>query len=157
MSQNLVSLEVSEDTVKALDLAIGTLEAFSQSLLSLGTDERLRLARMGAKSEAFCREALVVLEQNQASLPANFDLPGFRQDMAAYDALRPLTSRLEEVMRRFEDTQTALGSDLFTASLEGYAFMKLTGKHEGLEKLRSTLSTIRGGRPKKAQPPAVAG
>ncbi len=38
------------------------------------------------------------------------------------------------------DTHMALGSDLMTNALEGYAVLKVAGKGEGLDSLRRMLS-----------------
>ena len=48
--------------------------------------------------------------------------------------------RLARLHERAEDTQTALGSDLMTNALEGYAVLKVAGKGEGLDGLRKMLS-----------------
>lgn len=53
------------------------------------------------------------------------------------------------------ESQLGLGSDLMTASLEGYAFLKVAGKGEGLDTARQALSarSSRGPR-KKVEAPA---
>ena len=81
-----------------------------------------------------------VLGENPGILPANFDYPGFRRDLAMLDALRPRLVRLARLQERADDTVMALGSDLMTNALEGYAFLKIAGKGEGLDNLRKMLS-----------------
>jgi hypothetical protein len=66
-----------------------------------------------------------------------------RRDLAAFDAIRPRLLRLLEVLAKMQDTQTALGSDVLMASLEGYALMKMFGKGEGLEALRQAMAVRR--------------
>lgn len=41
---------------------------------------------------------------------------------------------------RVQDSEMVLGSDLMTNALEGYAFLKIAGKGEGLDALRQMLS-----------------
>ena len=41
---------------------------------------------------------------------------------------------------RVHDSEMALGSDLMSNALEGYAFLKIAGKGEGLDALRQMLS-----------------
>jgi hypothetical protein len=47
---------------------------------------------------------------------------------------------LNKMLGRAEDTETALGSDVMNASLEGYALLKVVGKGSGLESLRRDMS-----------------
>jgi len=43
-----------------------------------------------------------------------------RRDLTAFDTLRPRLNRFEKLYERMRDSQLALGSDLMSASLEGY-------------------------------------
>ncbi len=54
--------------------------------------------------------------------------PAYRRDLATLDALRPCLARLSKLSQRGDDTQMAVGSDLMTNALEGYAVLKVTGK-----------------------------
>jgi len=62
-----------------------------------------------------------------------------RRDLAAHDALNTRLVRLQRVMEKANDTEMALGSDVMVTALEGYAFLKIAGKGEGLHGLRKTL------------------
>jgi hypothetical protein len=143
MTQNLISLDLPATTLEALDQAIATLEAVVAPFITLSADEVRGLVKMGGKSEQFCRQTLVVLDQNQDTLPPSFKLAEVRGDLAAFDAIRPRLLRVQEVLAKMQDTQTALGSDVLMASLEGYALMKMFGKSEGLEALRQAMAVRR--------------
>lgn len=150
MPQNLMSVHFSADSLTELDQAIATLEKFIQPLLALDAEDVKGLSKMGEKSEQFCRQALMVLEQNRDILPPTFDLTEMQADMTAYEALRPRALRLREALARIEDTQIALGSDVMVAALGGYQLMKMFGKAEGLATLQTSMAALRPGRkPKK--------
>lgn len=140
MSQNLISMDLSAEQWAAVDAALATLETNLAGLIALPAGQRSRLIKMGDKSETFCRQAVAVMGENPAVLPRNLDLDEVRRDLATHDALRPRLMRLERLFEKANDTDTALGSDVMTAALEGYAFLKIAGKGEGLESLRRTLS-----------------
>jgi len=140
MSQNLISLTLSDATLKAVDEAITQLEAQFAQLVDLSADERRALNKMGDKSEAFCRQALTVMAQNPQLLPASVDLAEAQRDLHALDVLRSRGARLRQLLGRLDDTETALGSDVMSASLEGYALLKVLGKGSGLEELRKGMS-----------------
>lgn len=140
MSQNLIDLTQSAESLTAIDEALSTLEANLLGLIALTPDQRRQLTKMGDKSEAFCRQAVNVMNENPGILPRNFDVDELRRDLGLLDVLRPRALRLTRLHERLRDTETALGSDLMTNSLEGYAFLKIAGKGEGLEALRQMLS-----------------
>lgn len=109
-------------------------------LIALAVDQRRQLTKMGDKSEAFCRQAVNVMADNSGILPRNLDLTALQRDLAALDVLRPRLLRLTRLHERANDTEMALGSDLMTNALEGYAFLKIAGEGEGLRALRRMLS-----------------
>ena len=140
MSQNLIDLSITNEAFSVIDSALDAMENQLAPLRALTPDQRRQLTKMGDKSEAFCRQAVDVLGENPGILPANFDYPGFRRDLAMLDALRPRLIRLARLQERCDDSVMALGSDLMTNALEGYAFLKIAGKGEGLDSLRKMMS-----------------
>ena len=157
MTQNLMSLALSADDLEAIDAALSALETRLTGLVALQPDERRGLTKMGDKSEAFCRQTLTVLAQNPQVIPPSFDLVEARADLAAVDVLRPRLARLRRLTERAEDSEMALGSDVMIASLEGYALLKVSGRNQGLEGLRQSLSARFGKTARRAEPPAEGG
>lgn len=155
MPQNRISLQVSHDDLTAADAALTTLEQHFHGLIGLTPDERRTLTKMGEKSEAFCRQAVVVLTENAHVLPRNFNVDEYRADLAALDALRPRMARLQRLYERMSDSEMALGSDLMVASLEGYAHLKVAGKGEGLDSLKQILGA-RFDRTRRQEPEPAA-
>jgi len=141
MAQNLISLALADADLAAIDGALATLEEKFANLIPLNPDEIRALAKIGDKSEAFCRQALVVLDQNRQVVPPSLDLNEALTDLRTIDALRPRLARLERLSKRADDTLIALGSDVLTAALEGYALLRISGKGQGLESLQQGLST----------------
>ena len=140
MSQNLLSLSFTDEQLLAVDNALTALEAALPGLISLTADQRKGIARMGPKSEAFCRQTLTVLAQNPQVIPPSIDLAEAQADLAALERLRPRLARLQRLNERAEDTDDALGSDVMAFALEGYALLKVAGRNQGLEGLRKELS-----------------
>lgn len=148
MRQNLLSLELAAADIARLDEVIATLEGIFAPFISLSADQVRGLTKMGDKSELFCRQTVLVLEQNPEILPPSFDLGEVQRDLAALDLLRPRLLRLLELVAKGKDTEIALGSDILSAALEGYALVKLFGKSEGLETLRAAMALRRPSRRK---------
>ena len=99
MSQNLIALNLTADDIAAIDAALATLETRLAALVELSPDERRSLAKMGDKSEAFCRPTLIVLDQNRQIVPAGLDLAAAESDLQQLDLLRPRLARLRSEER----------------------------------------------------------
>jgi hypothetical protein len=155
MSQNLISLSLSNDAWSQIDAALTTLEQQFAGFITLSSEERRTLAKMGDKSEAFCRQTVLVASQNLQLIPASVDVAEAQADLANLDQLRPRLQRLRSLLDRGDDTDMALGSDLYTFSLDAYALLKVAGKGTGLDALRQAMS-VRLGRRSQASNPTPA-
>lgn len=140
MSQNLISLTLSDDKLAAVDQALATLEEALAGLIALDVDVRKGLSRMGPKSEQFCRQTLSALTQNLQVVPPSVGLAEALNDLETLDRLRPRLHRLRKLAERADDSEVALGSDVMSLALEGYALLKVAGRNQGLEALRRELS-----------------
>lgn len=140
MPQNLISLTLTDADHAAIADALSTLESKLSGLISLSTDERRSLNKMGEKSETFCRRTLVAMSDNAGLIPADVDVAEAQRDLAQLDALRPHIARLTKLLGRAEDSEMALGSDVMVTALEGYALLKVLGKGSGLDALRKDMS-----------------
>jgi hypothetical protein len=140
MSQNLISLALTADQLTAIEGALATLEENLTGLIALQPAQRRALAKMGDKSEVFCRQTLKLLQQNPQVVPPSLDVTEAAADLVAFDQLGSFLMRLTRLGERADDTSTALGSDLMNFALEGYALLRVIGKNQGLEDLRRDLS-----------------
>lgn len=140
MSQNLISLSLSDADYADIDAALAVLERHFTALIDLSIAERRSLTKMGDKSEAFCRQALRVLDKNRHVLPPTLDLAEAQRDLAQLDALSSRAVRLDVLQGKVDDSLIALGSDIMSAALEGYALLRVVGAGSGLEQLRQDMS-----------------
>ena len=141
MSQNLISMEITEEQVGAVMRGIALIEGALPGLISLDVGDRKGLLHMGQKTEVFGRRTIRALVQNPAIVPPSLDLAGAQADLAAYDKLRPIAEALQRLHSRVEDTMAALGHDVMDVALDGYGQLKLSGAAHGLEDLRRELGT----------------
>lgn len=158
MTQDLLALDISDADWAAIDAALTTLETkLAAKLLDLTPNDRRRLTKMGDKSEAFCRQALVVGRQNAAKLPPDTatDLTTEEGDLAALDKLRPRLARLTALSEKADDSEIALGSDIMVFSLALYGVLKAIGAGAGLDALKAQMGARfdRGPRTPKPTPP----
>ncbi|WP_119718505.1 hypothetical protein [Cognatilysobacter tabacisoli] len=139
MNEQVIGVEVSEEELTAIDVALSALESNLKGLIALSADQRRGMVKMGGKSEAFCRQAVTVFTQHPDVLPRNFDLDQFRRNLEMLDALRPRLSRISRLHERSVHSQMALGSSLMSNALDGYAVMKVAGIGKGLDGMRRIL------------------
>lgn len=138
--QNLVSINLGPADLEALDGALATIQSVLGHGVALTTQQRRELTKMGDKSEAFCRQTLSLLANNPQVVPPGLGLSEAQADLAALDALRPRLEKLRQLAERGADTELALGSDVMSVALEGYALLKVAGKGEALKGARRELS-----------------
>ena len=127
MSQNLISLTIDSSRFTAIEAALTALEKELVDFVELSVAQRRELLKLGPRTEVFCRATIDVMERNPGALPADFDLDAIREDRVAIDQVRPLLSRLRMLVSRVQDTEMALGRDLYKAAVDGYRFAKVTG------------------------------
>jgi len=159
--QNLISLSFTTEELAAIDEAIAALKTAFARFVTVQPGE-IRGTSMGEKSEAFCRQALQVLQANPQIVPASLGLEEALADLTALDALRPRLVQLRQLLERAQDTEMALGADIMACATEGYALLKVSGKDEGLKAARRDLSSRwargrrsqNGGTAPEALPPA---
>ena len=142
MLQNLINLDINDADWTAIDAALATLETkLGIKLLDLTTEQRISLNKMGDKSEAFCRQSLVVGRQNVAELTARATagLSAAEGDLANCDKVRPRLTRLTALQEKAADTEMALGSDVMEYALFQYGFLSAIGAGAGLDELHAQL------------------
>jgi hypothetical protein len=156
MSRNTTGFTLSSDQIAAIDNAVGALENQLQDFLSLTIDERRGLAKMGAKSEAFCRQTINALRLYPQIVPPSIAVGDAQSDLALLDQLRPIFQRLHHLSERSADTELALGSGLMTVALKGYRALKSFGRGQGLENLSREIGESRfTGKPSRPAPAPV--
>ena len=154
MSQNLISLTLTDNQLAIVDQCLTDIETQLMDLIAMNTAQRRSLMRMGDKSETFCRQTVNVLAQNPQIVPPSIKLADAQADLAALDRLRPRLQRLTRLAERASDTEIALGSDVMNVALQGYALLKVAGRNQGLEGLRRELGSrfAKGPRQVEAEP-----
>ena len=140
MKQNYAQVHFSDEQWTQVDKAIDALfVALNPMLVALSTQQRSRAVKMGDGSQAFCRKAVEVIQESPQLIPGNFDTAELVRDLKTHDILNQRLVRVTRLQEKMANTEMALGSDVMVAALEGYHYLKLAGKHEGLDALRKLL------------------
>jgi len=78
--------------IAAIDHTLGELENQLQGLISLDVDARRTGARMGPKSEAFCRQTITALRLYPQVVPPSIGVEAAHSDLDMLDQLRPMNT-----------------------------------------------------------------
>ena len=146
--QNLVSATLTNADRDAVLAAINTITTKLPFLLGLSVDDRINLQKMGNVRRSFVEQTVPIANQNAQVLPPSFNLTELTADMDLYHQLVPIMDALKPVFEKIDDTLLALGSDLYSGSLEAYGYIKVAGKGQGLDALRQQLKASRQQAPK---------
>lgn len=141
MSDNLVSIVITEDQQATVLEAVRQAHRSLPGLISLEPDERRALNHMGPRSEPFGRGTVGLLARNPQIVPPSLDVAGAQADIDAIDKLRPIAEAVAQLNAQLQDTLAALGHDVMDVALDGYAQLKIAGAAHGLEDLRRALGT----------------
>ena len=145
------SFRLNENKLLVIDECMDQLDEILADLIALDPMTRRRLFKMGDKSEAFCRQALTLLDQNRQVVPPSLELEEALEDLATIDLLRPRLKQVQRLAERMADTEMALGAEVAQAARKGYALLKVAGRNQGLDTLRGELAgRFRGRKPGNA-------
>src|SRR5687768_12232381 len=109
MKQNYAQVHFSDEQWAQVDQAIDALVvALNPMLVALSTQQRQRAVKMGDGSQAFCRKAVEVIQENPRLVPGNFDIAELVRDLKTHDILNQRLVRVTKLQEKMANTEMAL-------------------------------------------------
>ncbi|WP_375514364.1 hypothetical protein [uncultured Nostoc sp.] len=154
MSYQNIAATLSPQDIQEIKAALQTVQKKMPFLITLSTEERRKLVKMGDKSLAFVNNSITAAQSNREILPATFDVEELVRDYQLASALTELLISMQQLAEQVDDTLMAVGSEAMTSSLTVYDYVKTASKKTpGLktvaEQLGERFKAIKG-RPTKA-------
>ncbi|MEH2308920.1 hypothetical protein [Nostoc sp.] len=154
MAYQNIAAALSPQDIQEIKAALQTVQRKMPFLITLSTEERRKLVKMGDKSLAFVNNSITAAQSNREILPATFDVEELVQDYQLAAALTELLISMQQLTEQVDDTLMAVGSEAMTSSLTVYDYVKTASKKTpGLktvaEQLGERFKAIKG-RPTKA-------
>lgn len=154
MSYQNIAAALSPQDIQEIKAALQTVQKKLPFLITLSTEERRKLVKMGDKSLAFVNNSVTAAQSNREILPATFDVEELVRDYQLATALTELLISVQQLAEQVDDTLMAVGSEAMTSSLTVYDYVKTASKKTpGLktvaEQLGERFKAIKG-RPTKA-------
>lgn len=125
MAENRISLNIAEEEKTAIQTALQTLQdKLIPQLITLSTDERSRLPKMGDKNFSFVKDAKLHIDQNPKLVPGYLDIEEMTIDLQAVEELKEYYNTLQQILQAVDDTIMLSGSEAMTTALSFYAAVK---------------------------------
>ncbi len=150
--QNNIAVNISAADLKIVTDAFKLIKTtLAPHLISLTTEERNALPKMGDKTVAFVNKVVDYTKTNPQFTPQFLDTSELEQDVNAVNTLRPLVAIANEIFTSLDDTAMLSGSEAYTAALMYYNNTKIAdkGNVQAAKSVYSDLSERFPGRPSK--------
>lgn len=156
MAYHKITASLSLEDMQQIKAALQTIQKKLPFLMTLSTEERRKLFKMGDKSLAFVNNSITAAQSNPDILPASFDLQELVQDYQLATTLTELLIVVRQLSEQVDDTLLAVGSEAMSSSLTVYDYVKTaTKKTPGLKNLAEQLGDrFKAIRSKPVKPPS---
>lgn len=128
MAYQNIAATLSPQDIQEIKAALQTVQRKMPFLITLSTEERRKLVKMGDKSLAFVNNSITAAQSNREILPATFDVEELVQDYQLAAALTELLISMQQLTEQVDDTLMAVGSEAMTSSLTVYDYVKTASK-----------------------------
>ncbi|MEH2394113.1 MAG: hypothetical protein V7K21_21410 [Nostoc sp.] len=128
MSYQNIAATLSPQDIQEIKAALQTVQKKLPFLITLSTEERRKLVKMGDKSLAFVNNSITAAQSNREIFPAIFDVEELVQDYQLAATLSELLISMQQLTEQVDDTLMAVGSEAMTSSLTVYDYVKTASK-----------------------------
>ncbi len=118
-----MSATLSTEDQQAVLTAVETIHQKLPFLIDLTINDRIGMAKLGDKTQAFVKKGVDIANQHHDLFPAGF-LDEMRKDAQLFDALGPIRLALDRLRKQLEDTSTQVGAEAYAAARTVYTVTK---------------------------------
>jgi hypothetical protein len=152
-SQN-ISAEISVEQMRLVKESLQKINNELSFLITLSSEERKSIVKLGAKSVDFVRDCRTIAENYPQILPSGFNASDLAKDTLLFEQLSEIKMLLNSLDEKVNDTAMAIGNEAMRSSLTVYDYVKTAAKSQpGLKSVSEQLQQrFKGqGRTKKAE------
>ncbi|MCC5645687.1 hypothetical protein LC607_22635 [Nostoc sp. CHAB 5824] len=128
MSYQNIAAALSPQDIQEIKAALQKIQQKMPFLVTLSTEERRKLVKMGDKSLAFVNNSVTAAQSNREILPATFDVEELVRDYQLATVLTEVLISMQQLTEQVDDTLMAVGSEAMTSSLTVYDYVKTASK-----------------------------
>lgn len=128
-NNNRISLTIPQETVDQVKQLYGQIHSLlAPHLVSLSSDERLELPKMGEKSIPFVTKGSEYLQIEGNVIPPYVDKNELTIDLKGFETIRQILQIAKPTVDMLEDTMMLSGSEAYVAVLSYYNYLKGAAK-----------------------------
>jgi hypothetical protein len=128
MPEQHLTATLSNAQLQDIKAALQTIQHHLPFCITLTSDQRRKLYKMGDKSKGFVNTSLTIAQSNPDILPPCFDLEGFVEDYQLATDLSELLLGLQQLTEQVSDTLMAVSSEAMSSGLAVYEYVKIAAK-----------------------------
>lgn len=142
MAYQNISAELTDNALNKIKEHLKGISELLPFLITLTSEERQSLYKMGAKSLDFVNDCQLVAQNYPNILPASFDTEEFAKDTKLAKSLSEVNLLVDVLASQINDTAMAVGSEAMNTSLQVYDYVKTASKREaGIKTVAEQLKT----------------
>ena len=149
MDPNRISATLSPEDQQGVLNAIDAIRQKLPFLIDLTTNDRVGMAKLGDKTQAFVKKGVDIANQHHEMFPSGF-LDEMRKDSQLFESLAPIRLAVDRLRKQVEDTSTQVGAEAYAAARTVYTVTKTPYANAALRTAADDLGK-RFGRKAKAQ------
>lgn len=139
---NNVSIVISKEVADSILKSIADIRSNLPKLITLTSEERQLLPKMGNKTVAFVSKSFEYAQQNPQVVPKFLDMAEYKKDVDAVNTLFPILVPLQKLVEELDDTIMLAGSEAYASSRTFYSALKnaMNSGETGLKNIHDDLS-----------------
>ncbi len=130
---NRIDITTTAEQLAAAHTAAASLSNALPFLVAMDPDERMKMLKMGERTEGFVRTALEAARQHPDTLPVLLDVEALERDLTLRDELAPFEMLFATMLQKVQDTRRLAGRDLYSGCLSIYQSLQRYGGTEGVD------------------------
>lgn len=142
MTDNRISIELTDDMVKEVRALLESVEGKLPFLLGLTADEREQYPKLNRDNELFVEETIRAAKQHKVVLPDYIDFEEMEKDLALFQQLSRIMVRLNHLHEKVKDTMHIAGAEALATALVTNNMFQIASKMgvEGMDNVSNRLS-----------------
>jgi hypothetical protein len=141
-NDNPVSATLPEQDAQEIIASLGAVRAKLPFLVTLSTQERRLMAKMGRKSIGFDEKCTAYMQSNPEFLPGFVPRSEVDKDRSLRTQILRFAAELQSLAQQVDDTLLAVSSDIWQADLAYYRNVRMAarGAHPGAKMIADDLA-----------------
>ena len=150
MKNHLLDITITPESLTDISAGITAIKAeVSTFSLTMDDAQRKHSQKIGTRNETFAREMMEFARQRPDLRPGGINFAAIERDLIARDQVTPVLFQLKTLVRALEDTNMALGIDLFNGTRGMYKAVKPIAEINGVQDVIAQIGQ-RFARPRKS-------